>query len=225
MGMFFQRIKLGVFVSWCSIKNRIKLMVDIILLIILAVGFVTGLISGAVKQIVSLVAFVMGFVLASLYYQELGKILAGVLPLPTFCDIVAFVLIWVFVPIVSRLVGTLLTSMLDGLFTMGLLNRLLGGILGMAKYALVLGAFIWLFSMANLIKAETLQESRLCLPLKAVPEFVYNILKTHSHRQSEPPTPQAFTLMMALRRPVGVIAGACPSSGKKMANCPLCNVK
>ena len=150
---------------------------DIFLLILLAVGFVSGLVSGAVKQIVSLIAFVMGFAVASLYYQKVGDVLATVMPLPTFCRIVAFVLLWVVVPIVSRLLGALLTSMLDGLLGMGFLNRLLGGIFGIAKYALVLGAFVWLFSSMNLIKEETMKESKLCHPLKAIPEYVYNTLK------------------------------------------------
>jgi len=157
--------------------------VDILLLILLAVGFVSGLVSGAVKQIVSLAAFVGGFAIASLYYQQLGEVLAGVLPMPVFCRVVAFVLLWVIVPIVARLAGALLTSLLDGLFAMGLLNRLLGGIFGTAKYALVLGAFVWLFSSANLIKEETLQESKLCRPLKAIPEYVYNALKAPTLQQ------------------------------------------
>ena len=101
----------------------------------------------------------------------------NVVQLPAFCQVVAFLLLWVTVPIVARLVSALLTSMLDKIFVMGLLNRLLGGILCMAKYALVLGAFIWLFSAANLLKEETMEESRLCKPLKAVPEFVFNLLK------------------------------------------------
>lgn len=149
---------------------------DILLLILLAVGFVSGLVSGAVRQLISLAAFVVGFVIACLYYQPLGAVLGGVVPLAAFCNVVAFVLLWVVVPIVARLAGTLLTSLLDGLFAVGLVNRLLGGVFGVAKYGLVLGAFIWLFSSMNLIKEETMQQSRLARPLKAVPEFIYEHL-------------------------------------------------
>jgi membrane protein required for colicin V production len=151
--------------------------VDILLLILLAVGFITGLVSGAVRQLISLAAFVAGFIIACLYYQQLGEILGSIVPMPSFCKVVAFTLLWIIVPIVARLVSALLTSMLDGLFALGILNRLLGGILGLAKYALVLGALIWFFSSINMLKEETMQESKLCKPLKAVPEFVYNLLK------------------------------------------------
>ena len=152
-------------------------MIDILLLVLLAVGFIVGLVSGAVKQVISRAAFVIGFVIACLYYQQVGEMLSPFLSIPMLCKVVAFFLLWVIVPIVAGLISQLLTSFLDKLIVMGLLNRLLGGVLGLAKYALVLGALIWLFSSANLLKEETMQQSRLCKPLKAVPEFIYNILK------------------------------------------------
>lgn len=162
---------------------------DILLLVLLAVGFVSGLFSGAVKQVISLAAFVAGFVLACLYYQALGDILTNFLNFPSFCKIAAFVLLCVVVPILASLIASLITKMLNFIPVLGTLNRLLGGFLCMAKYALVLGALIWLFSSAGLIKAETMQKSKLCRPLKAFPEFVYNTL---APSRSDNPTNQRF---------------------------------
>lgn len=150
---------------------------DILLLIILAVGFIVGLNMGAVKQIFSFLAFAIGFVVACLFYQQLGGMLDGILSMPSFSKALAFVLLWCLVLIIAKLVASLLSSVLNKLPVIGIANRLLGGILGVAKYAFVLGAFIWLFSSVHLIKEETMQSSRLCLPLKALPESVYNILK------------------------------------------------
>ena len=149
---------------------------DILLLILLGVGFISGLFSGAVKQVISLVAFVAGFVIACLYYQELADVLTRFLNFPTFCKVLAFVLLLVIVPIVANLIASLLTSVLNWMPVIGLLNRVLGGILCMVKYALILGTFIWFFSSINLLKEETMQKSKLCKPLKALPEFVYNTL-------------------------------------------------
>ena len=149
---------------------------DILLLILLGVGFISGLFSGAVKQVISLVAFVAGFVIACLYYQELADVLTRFLNFPTFCKVLAFVLLLVIVPIVANLIASLLTSVLNWLPAIGLLNRVLGGILCMVKYALILGTFIWFFSSINLLKEETMQKSKLCKPLKALPELVYNTL-------------------------------------------------
>ena len=150
---------------------------DILLLILLAVGFVMGLISGAIKQIISLAALVLGFVIACLYYQQLGEVLSGFLSMPTLCRVVAFILLWVIVPILARLISALLTSVLDSIMGLGLLNRLLGGILGLAKYALVLGAIISFLSSMKLIPEETMQTSRLAKPLKALPEYLYHTFK------------------------------------------------
>jgi len=154
--------------------------VDILLLILLAVGFVSGLFSGAVKQLISLVAFVAGFVIACLFYQPLADIFTGFLNFPTFCKVVSFLLLWFIVPIIVNLVGSLVSSLMNHLPVIGLLNRLLGGVLCMAKYALVLGTLIWFFSSTNLLKEETMQKSKLCRPLKALPEFVYNTLNAPS---------------------------------------------
>ena len=150
---------------------------DILLLIIFGVGFVSGLFSGAVKQVISLTAFVVGYIVACLYYQKLGDVLASFLSMPDVCRVLAFVLLWVMVPIVAKLIASMLTSLMDATVVTGLLNRLLGGLLGFLKYALVLGALIWLFSSMNLIKEETMQQSRLARPLKAVPEFVYHFIR------------------------------------------------
>ena len=144
-----------------------------------------GLISGAVKQLISLVAFVVGYIIACLYYQKVGEMLDSYLPMPSIRNVLAFVLLWVVVLIVARLLGSLLTSMLDKLFGLGYLNRLLGGILGLAKFALVLGTLVWFFSFTNLIGEEAMQQSKLCRPLKAIPESVYNTLKTPSPTQQQ----------------------------------------
>lgn len=147
---------------------------DILLLIILAVGFISGLFSGAIKQVISLAAFLIGFVVACLYYQRLADVMTDFLSMAALCKVVAFVLLWVVVPIAVKVIASLLTSVLNFVPVLGLLNRLLGGLLGMVKYSLVLGALIWLFASTNLIKEETMQKSKLARPIKALPELLYN---------------------------------------------------
>ena len=151
--------------------------------ILLAVGFVSGLFSGAVRQVISFVAFVLGFGVACYYHQKLGGLLTGFLPDRTFCDIAAFAMLWVAVPIVAKLMASALTSLLDGMIAAGLLNRVLGGLLGLAKYGLVLGSVVWLFASMNLIKEDAMRKSRLAGPLKAVPEAVYHWATDNGQKQ------------------------------------------
>ena len=150
---------------------------DILLLILLAVGFIGGLFSGAVKQLISLVAFVAGFVGATIFYQQLGDVLLLFIHHPAICYVIAFALLWLIVPIAASLSASLITKMVNEIPVLGTLNRVLGGLLCLLKYALVLGALIWLFSSMELISEETMQQSKLCQPLKAIPESVYNVMK------------------------------------------------
>ncbi len=151
--------------------------VDILLLILLVVGFIRGLFSGAVKQLISLVAFVAGFVGATIFYQQLGDVLLLFIHHPAICYVAAFALLWFIVPIAASLIASLITKMVNEIPVLGTLNRVLGGFLCLLKYALVLGALIWLFSSMELIPEETMQQSKLCGPLKAIPESVYNVMK------------------------------------------------
>lgn len=149
---------------------------DIVLLTLLAAGFVSGAVSGAVRQLVSLAAFVLGFALACRYYVPLADVLASAIAAPALCRGVAFAALLVVVPVAGRLVGSMLTSVMDGLLGLGLLNRLLGGLFGMARFALVLGAAVWFLSSVRLIGEEALQTSRLACPLKAVPQYIYKVV-------------------------------------------------
>lgn len=153
---------------------------DTILFILLAVGFVIGYLIGAVRQFILLVAFVTGFIVSCLFYQQLGEVLNVFLSMPSLSKVLAFVLLWCLVLITAKIVSSLLSSVLNSLPAIGFLNHVLGGILGVANSALVLGAFIWLLLSLNMIKEETVQRSQLCLDLKAFPELVYNTLKDPS---------------------------------------------
>ena len=149
---------------------------DILFCIILLVGLVMGIKSGAVGQFVSFTAFLLGLVVACRYYDPLSDVLSTMVSAPALCKVVAFILLWVAIPILAKLVGASVTSLLDKLWSLGLVNRAIGGLLGLLKYALVLGSVIWLFSVVGVLSKEAMQKSRLAGPLKTVPELVYKMI-------------------------------------------------
>lgn len=163
-------------------------MLDIILLVLLGVGFVCGYVIGAVKQAIILVAFVIGFIVACLFYHQLGEVLDTFLSIPSLSQIFAFVILWCIVLIIAKIVASLLSTVLNSLPAIGFLNHMLGGILGVANSALVLGAFIWLFLSLDIIKEEMVQRSQLRSDLKAFPEYVYNKLKGSSGESALTPS-------------------------------------
>ena len=146
---------------------------DILLLILLAVGFISGLFSGAVKQVISLVAFVAGFLLACIYYQTLGDILTSVLNFPTFCKTVAFVLLWVIVPIVLGFAANIATKALKGL-KLGLPNSLLGALVSVVKYVILISCVLNVMSALHILDEEKTRDSRLFEPTKGLLSMIFS---------------------------------------------------
>jgi len=153
------------------------LTIDWILLALLAVGVIRGIFTGAVKQLLSLAAFFVGLVLAQNYYCQLGAVFSDVLDHPIVCKVVAFISIWIIAPLLLKLCASAITSVLDKTLVVGTLNRLAGAILGFLGYAIILGTVIWLFATTTVLSKETLNESALCNPLKALPEAIYTVIK------------------------------------------------
>lgn len=149
---------------------------DIILGILLAIGFLLGVKSGAVAQFVSLVSFLLGLFVACLYYKPLAVVMCCVLPVPGLCQVVAFLLLWIVIPLVAKYAVELLTSLFDKLIVVGLLNRFLGGLFGLLKFGLLLGAVLWLATKTGMVEAETVCQSRIGAILVTVPRSVCHIL-------------------------------------------------
>ena len=153
------------------------LVLDWILLALMAFGAVKGWRRGFVRQILSLVAFFVGLLVVKACYTMLGGVLSPYLnDHTTVANIVAFILIWIAVPGCLALVGEMISTVLDKLFVLGTLNSFLGALIGLFKYELILGAFIWVFSLTQILSPATMEESVLCKPLKAVAETVYSLM-------------------------------------------------
>lgn len=153
------------------------LTIDWILLLLLAVGVVRGLCTGAVKQLLSLASFLIGLVMAQRFYGPLADAFTDVFNYPIACKVFAFVLIWIIVPILLKMFASAVSSTMDKLLVIGTMNRLAGAVLGLLGYSIILGSLIWLFSATTLLSDETMQESKLCGPLKTVPEVIYSVIK------------------------------------------------
>lgn len=116
--------------------------IDIIIAVLLALGLISGLRAGLVKQVCSLVGLIAGLLVARALYLPMGDWLTAELGTsPQTAHIVAFILLLVIVPLLFSLVGWLVSKIL-GFICLGWLNRLLGGVIGIAKYALLAGVVL-----------------------------------------------------------------------------------
>ena len=148
---------------------------DIVFLIVLFIGLWKGWSNGLLKEVLGLIGFFVGLYAARLLYQQVGSQLAPHLDAsPTVANVVAFILIWMGVPVLLSVAGSLMTKLMD-LMGLGTLNRLSGSVLSCVKYALLLGVLCNVIAITRLVSEETLQQSQLFDPLRQTTAFVFDL--------------------------------------------------
>ncbi len=119
--------------------------IDAVILIIVGIGAMVGLIRGFIRQIAAILGFIVGLIAAKTLYMSLAEYLYPyVTHSLTAAQIIAFIAIWIAVPLLFALVGSLLTKGFSAI-ALGGLNRLLGFLLGGLKYFLLMSLFIGVF--------------------------------------------------------------------------------
>lgn len=98
---------------------------DIISLSLLLYGAVMGLKNGLIKELASTAGFLVGIYLVWKYHCELGD------------NILLCLLVWILVPVVFGLLASLVTKFLDFTIIGGLVNRVLGAVVGTCKWGLL----------------------------------------------------------------------------------------
>lgn len=87
----------------------------------------------------------------------------------TFAQVVAFILIWLLVPLVFLLLASALTRVIE-IVHLGFVNRILGAALGALKYILLVSLFVhfieFVDSKDNLIKSTVKRTSLLYYPIE-----------------------------------------------------------
>lgn len=152
---------------------------DVVILIVLLVGFVRGLMSGFFRQIVSMVGFLVGLLVACVLYTTFGDWLAPYIGGDrTMSQFVAFVLIWIGVPLALTLAAYLLTKMIE-CAQLGGLNRLLGGLVAMLKYMLFLSCVLNVADRIRLVPDTLKNDSYVYTPVQTMSEWIFDICEPH----------------------------------------------
>lgn len=116
---------------------------DIVIFIFLAFFAFRGIFRGLVTELIMLVSLILGFIIAFTYFPQLQNILLKTFPLlPEFAaQILAFILLFLAVNIVLRLIGKALNKFVHFTF-LNSINRVAGGLFGFFKAALLVSLFI-----------------------------------------------------------------------------------
>ncbi len=155
--------------------------IDILILIVMGIGLVLGFMKGFFKQLASIVGIIAGLLVARALFGMVGERLAPEIGTSvTVAQIISFVVIWVAVPFVLYLIATLLTKILSAIH-LGFVNRLLGGLLGVAISVLWIGVFIQVLQYVDpnseLVSANKKEVSLLYTPIEELSELFFPAIK------------------------------------------------
>ncbi|CAL2077789.1 CvpA family protein [Tenacibaculum sp. 190524A05c] len=165
---------------------------DIIIASLLLFGFVRGLMKGLFVEVASLVALVAGVYGAIHFSYFLGDWLESSLDWSEqYITLVAFAGTFVIIIVVIALLGKILTKIAD-FASLGILNKILGGVFGALKIGLILSVIFIFFGKMNdtipFVKKESLQQSILYAPVKKIAPMIFPSIIKGDDEDVEPET-------------------------------------
>lgn len=158
---------------------------DIVILIIIGAGIVMGLMRGLIKQACAVVGLIAGLLVARALYAMVGEQLAPHIGTSvSVAQIISFVVIWAVVPTILMVAGMALTKVLE-VAHLGIVNRLLGAVLGALLHVLFLGMLFKVIEYMDpdekLIREKTKEESVFYNPVKETAGLFFPVIEKITH--------------------------------------------
>lgn len=155
--------------------------IDIIILLFLLWGAYRGFSKGLIIEVATLLGLVFGVYVAIKYSSYTEDILVDFLNISSrYISYIALAVTFVLVAIVVYIIGKLLTQLID-IISLGLINKLLGTILGVAKYFVVVCVLLMIVDALNIkfqfLSEETQQKSLLFYPFLNFAQKIYNFIR------------------------------------------------
>ena len=155
--------------------------IDIIILLFLLWGAYRGFSKGLIIEVASLLGLGLGVYVAIKYSSYTVGILVDFLNISSrYISYIALAVTFVLVAIVVYIIGKLLTKLID-IISLGLINKLLGTILGIAKYFVIVCVLLMIVDALNIkfqfLSEETQQKSLLFYPFLNFAQKIYNSIR------------------------------------------------
>ena len=136
-------------------------MVDIFIIVVLLWALFSGWRAGFLKEITSSLGILVGLLVAATCYSAFGEYLAvNGSETNMVTSIIAFLLLWIIVPIALGFVANVLTKSLKGL-QLGMPNSILGAIVSLVKYVVVLSCVFNVMQSLGILNQEKANDSKL----------------------------------------------------------------
>lgn len=140
-------------------------MIDIFILVVVLWAIFNGWKTGFVKEITSTVGTLVGLLIAATCYSAFGEYLAvNGSETNMVTSIIAFMLLWIVVPIVLGFAANVVTRSLKGM-QLGMPNSILGALISVVKYLIILSCVLNVMQSLNILNIEKAKESRLLPPI------------------------------------------------------------
>lgn len=148
-------------------------MIDLFILVLIVWAAFSGWRHGLVKEIISTVGLLAGLLIAATCYGAFGEYLAlDGTETNMFTSVVAFLLLWIVVPIVLGLVANILTSALKGM-QLGTPNSILGAAVSVVKYFILLSCVLNVMEALHIMNEEKRETSKLYAPVTGALQFFF----------------------------------------------------
>jgi membrane protein required for colicin V production len=160
-------------------------LIDVVIAMVLILGFVRGSMRGFIVELASLVALVAGIYGAIHFsYYALDFLKDYVTWEEHYIQLAAFAITFLAIVLFILLIGRLLTK-LAGLIALGILNRILGGLFGIVKFAFILSVIIMFLEGINsnigFLEDEYIETSIFYEPVKSIAPMILPPLLEEYH--------------------------------------------
>ncbi len=150
--------------------------IDIVVIIILSIFLIRGLFRGILIEVLSLVGMILAYIIALREMSTIANLIAKYISLPDFVlSLFSFTILFILVLLVTRLLAKTLSKLVKETLV-GWLDRLGGGVFGLAKGVIVTSLVLLLLSLIPLpeaIKTEQ-QKSTLDKSIRPVTPAIFN---------------------------------------------------
>ncbi len=151
---------------------------DIVIIVLLAAGLIRGLFNGFFVEIASLISLILGVYIASNFSHYIGNYLVKYISLEEqYIKLVSFIITFILVVLGVALLGKLITKVADEA-SLGLANRIAGGLFGALKFGLLVSVVFLLMEKVeknfSIIPKEQKETSILYQPVKSVAPLLYS---------------------------------------------------
>ena len=168
---------------------------DIVIGLLLAYGLYKGLRNGLFVELASIAALIAGIFGAIRFSYIAADYLSARLEWDErYIKLTAFVITFIIIVFAVHLLGKTLTRIAD-IAMIGFLNKLAGGVFGVVKVAVLLGAILIFFDRANsrlgVVPSETIENSVLYGPVREVEALIFDWVLEADARASDTPEPSA----------------------------------